>query len=310
MEKLKISDDIRRKLEFEFGEQWEVITTSIKGRIAAICGIMRLLDDKSFSILNKKCSYFQKRIDMKTISKDEKRCLIKELEKTFRELENKYKNVGVKNWPVSILRGKELTKEFWSNELDNERKRLREIGEKNDFIKRKIESFLEEAGLETSAKLGGKQETSIASGQPKIRGGPQVFVMKAKIISKDAARLISQSLNSIDAIRTSRGMVILDKAFKNVAYSPRMIFNAGIFTDKGEKIWSGNLFLGKETILKLKKASLTSGAPLYVVRGPEIPIAESLKNISEISRIAVLKVNGEKAEIIYHGLTGDIAIPV
>jgi hypothetical protein len=93
-----------------------------------------------------------------------------------------------------------------------------------------------------------------------------------------------------------------------------VIQDANIFTQNGTRVWQGKIVLGEKTISLLKYISSVTSRPLYVLRGADGAALGNTAGAADknflLKHRAALRVDGENAELVYRGVTGDIVVPL
>lgn len=137
------TDGALARLREEFGAQWDEKAQRIKDYIAAAKIIIeRLLPDESFVRLNDKCIVLREmlNLELEGFGEAERGKLDRGFDRAKDELHGRYKEAGVpmRNWLVFFLRGDERTPAHWRRRIREDRRELRELGTKEQFVERKV----------------------------------------------------------------------------------------------------------------------------------------------------------------------------
>lgn len=215
---------------------------------------------------------------------------------------------------------------YWKRRILKEKKHLKEIGTKEEFVKKKIKSLLG-CDAQVEEEIIRKDGSDVSEYLKKISEEILMLpILRAPLGGKEddvqhAGISISGTITTRQivqyAIKTAQPVwqvPTIKASAEEVSRGPMLVQNANIFTQNGVKIWQGKLVLGEKTISLLKYISNITARPLYVLKeSDEIMLKNIAGTIDRdffVKQRAVLKIDGEKAELVYRGVTGDILIPL
>lgn len=167
---------------------------------------------------------------------------------------------------------------------------------------------LKKEGNIITVKTDREIEKEVESTLPlKTRGKIDIFNMPKGIITdgvvkstKDSAeitKLISELIGPVG------NMICGSKSWFEENYGdrvgPRIVFNANVFTERGEKVFYGDLLLGHITVSLLKKVSILFDTPLYVLHESRGRFLNFIPDKEYLEKQAILKVDRRNAWLCY-----------